>query len=92
MVEVGGQPGGRPGTEAYVGAEHAQQLGLLLLARGLLVDRGHRGAEVGEVVGGGEAGDAEARDDRPDALPGVGLPEGVEVATRSAHVPATHSA
>ena len=33
-------------------------------------------AEVGEVVGGGVLGDAEARDDGPDAVPGIGAAEG----------------
>ena len=43
---------------------------------------------------GGEPGDAEAGDDGPHTLPGVGLPEGLQVGagTVGAHVPATHSA
>ena len=48
------------------------------------------GAEVGEVVGGGEAGDAEAGDDGADARPRSRAGRGVDV--RVAHVPATHSA
>ena len=91
MVEVGRQLRGRARPEAYVGSEHTEQLGLLLLALGVLVHRGHGGAEVREVVGGREAGHAEPGDDGPHALPGVQPAQGVEVATRT-HVPATHSA
>lgn len=90
-VDVVGQHRRGALAQADGGAEHLEQLGLLLLARGGLVEGGDGGAEVVEVVGGGEAGDAEAGDDRAHAVPGAGLVEAVEVAAR-AHVPATHSA
>ena len=60
--------GARP--EADRGAQDLEQGGLLAPVAGLgLVERGHRRAEEGEVVGGGEPGDAEARHDDADAAP-----------------------
>ncbi len=61
-----------PGLEPDVGPQDPQQLGLLALLVGArLGQRGDGGAEVGEVVGGGEPGGAEAGDDGADAVPGV---------------------
>ena len=65
QVGVVGQGRRRAGAEPDVGAEDAEQLGLLLVAVGLLVECDHRGPEVEEVVGGREAADAEAGDHRP---------------------------
>ena len=59
------------------------------LPSGRLVERDHRGAEVGEVVGGGEAADAEARHHRADARPVV---VAAEAARPGGHVTATQAA
>ena len=89
-VDVVGQRRGAAGAEPDGRAEHLEQLGLLglLVPLGRLVERGDRRPEVGQVVGGGEPGDAEPGDDRADAVPGV-VPAEVE---RGGHSRATHSA
>ena len=82
-----------PSPEPDVGAEHLEQLGLLGLAvAGLLVERGDRGAEVGQVVGGREAGHAEAGDDGAHAVPGVVAAETERPWSGRHPTPATHSA
>jgi hypothetical protein len=87
-VDVVGQRRGGTFAEPDLGAEHLEQLGLLGLVADHLVERGHRGTEVVEVVGGGKAGHAEAGDHGPDSLPGV-----VPTQVPGVHyVPATHSA
>ena len=82
--------------EADRGAEHLEQLGLLTPVAGGatvgLVEGDDGRAEVVEVVGRGEARDAEAGDHSTDALPGVVAAQPVGVGPGGAHVPATHSA
>ena len=73
-------------------AEEVQQ-GRPLRPLGVVADRRlvqgrDRRAEVGQVVGRGEAGDAEAGDDHADAVPLRVASEPLD----AAHVPATHSA
>ena len=73
--------------------EHLEQLGLLrAVAVGPPSDSSSAttlAPEVVEVVGRGEAGDAEAGDDGADALPGV---VASEARCGSLTAPATHSA
>ena len=97
-VDVVGQHVGGALAEAYVGTQDTEELGLLLallVARGL-VERDHRGTQVGEVVGGREPRDAEAGHDRLHALPGVVAAELVELFSHvvglSHQMVATHSA
>ena len=60
-----------------------------MLAVGVLVEGDDRGAEMGQVVGGGEPGDAEPGDHGADAGPVVVAAERAsDVGT--VHAPATH--
>ncbi len=87
-VDVVGQPGGLPRPDPDRGAEDLQEVGLLALrVGGRLGQHGDLGAEVGQVVGGREAGDADADHHRPDTVPG-----GVPAELVEGHTPATHSA
>jgi hypothetical protein len=72
-----------------VGTEHAEQLGLLLLAVGPLVERDDRGTEVGEVVGRGEPADPEAGHHGTHPGPVVVAPERRDVLV---HARATQAA
>ena len=82
-----------PAPEPDVGAEHLEQLGLLGRRRPSPVSSSAttRGAEVGEVVGGGEAGHAEARP--PPRGPPAQASWRPSVSTSGRFMrPATHSA
>jgi hypothetical protein len=85
-VDVVGQGRGRARAEADLGAEHLEQGRLLLATVGALVERDDTGAEVGQVVGGGEPRDAEPGDDRPDPGPVVTAAEVLHML----HAPMTH--
>ena len=85
-VDVVGQRRGRARAEPDLGAQHLEQGRLLLVALGVLVERRDLRAEVGQVVGGGEPGDAEAGHDRTDAGPVVAAAEVLD----TDHAPATH--
>jgi hypothetical protein len=90
-VHALGQRRGGAGADPDRRAEHLEKLRLLLLLGvGRLGEHGHVRADVGEVVGGGEARDADPDDDRVHAGPRVGAPEPVDVG--GAHAPVTHSA
>ena len=75
-----------PGPSRTLGAQHLQKRRLLLVALGVLVERRDLRAEMGQVVGGGEPGHAEAGHDRTDTRPVVAAAESLD----TDHEPATH--